>query len=59
MQDEKTVKTNKIGRGAIRVTIPKSIADSLKITAGDLLSVQQSDRKIIFQKVHENGTKEN
>jgi AbrB family looped-hinge helix DNA binding protein len=45
------VKTNKVGTGAVRVTIPQKIRKPLGIQAGDVLEVSRRGNKIIFEKV--------
>ena len=45
------VKTNKVGTGAVRVTIPQSVRKPLGIQAGDVLEVSRRGNKIIFEKV--------
>ena len=45
------VKTNKVGTGAVRVTIPQSVRKPLGIVAGDDLEVSRKGKKIIFEKV--------
>jgi AbrB family looped-hinge helix DNA binding protein len=49
------VKTNKVGTGAIRVTIPKAIADKLGIKAGDWLEVSRKGQTIVMKKVDDDG----
>jgi AbrB family looped-hinge helix DNA binding protein len=44
------VKTNKVGTGAVRVTIPKVIADKLGIKAGDWLEVSRKGQSVAFRK---------
>lgn len=43
------VKTNVIGNGAIRVTIPAAIREGLPITGGTILNVSRVGKKIVYE----------
>jgi len=45
------VKTNKVGTGAVRVTIPQKIREPLGIQAGDVLDVTRKGHTIIMRKL--------
>lgn len=47
------VKINKVGMGALRVTIPKKIADTLGLRAGDILDANIRAKRLTFYKVVE------